>query len=69
MHNYKGAVDCMKEVDQSLWSQAVLDESQSPPPFYSSDFEVNALQCIDELGIQIVPANMKSVYIYLLENV
>ena len=38
-----GTVDL---VDETLWKQALDDESQSSPPFYSHDFQVNALQCM-----------------------
>ena len=65
-----GAVDCIKKVDEALWKQALDDESQSPPPFYSHDFQVNALQCIrDGLGIshdEISTTNMKRGYLHLI---
>ena len=65
-----GAVDCIKKVNETLWKEALDDESQSPPPFYSHDFQVNALQCIrDGLGIshdEISTTNMKRVYLHLI---
>ena len=43
-----GGEECIKDVDEELWHQAKIEESQPPPPFYSRSFEVNTTNMVVE---------------------
>ena len=69
---YIGAEDCIKEVDEALWSQAMREEALSPPRFYPRDCENNALQFIEEeLGLshaELASNNWRTVYLHMIRN-
>jgi hypothetical protein len=72
MPEFYGGEECIKEVDKELWYQAKIEESQPPPPFYSSSFRVNAMHFLDEeFGLSrddITSLNWKAVYLHMIQN-
>lgn len=52
-------------------NQAKQEEAQQPPPFYPDEFQSDALECIEDLGLShsdISAENLRFVYLYLIRN-
>ena len=67
-----GGEECLKDVDQQLWEQAMIQESQPPPPFYSRDFEESAAFLLEQqFGLfhdEITPNTWITVYLHLIQS-
>ena len=67
-----GGEECIKDVNEELWHQAMIEESQPPPPFYSRSFEINAanlvVEAFDLSHDEITSTNWKSVYLHMIDN-
>ena len=69
---YIGAEDCIKEIDEALWCQAMREEALPPPEFYPRNFEAMASQFIEEeLGLahaELTSDNWRTVYLHMIQN-
>ena len=67
-----GGTECLKDVGHQLWHQAMVEESQPPPSFYSRSFKANAENLLDEkfglLHDEITPETWKLVYLNVIHN-
>ena len=69
---YTGTADYVKPVDTCLWTYLMLNESQCPPKFFSSQFKQECDHfLLDRFGVtqqDITHSNFKQMYLEICQS-